>query len=107
MSGTQAGGQAAARTNKEQHGEDFYKRIGKDGGSVSHRETRPFYVNRELAKRAGIKGGTTSRRGKKMDEPDLQEIDEGLWNKYVEWCDKNSLRAKMKHFEQWKEENYG
>lgn len=63
MSGTRSGGKKAAATNKEKHGEDFYKRIGTLGGSKSHRETRPFTVNPELARAAGAKGGKSSKRG--------------------------------------------
>lgn len=48
---------------KKKHGEDFYKRIGTLGGSKSHRETRPFTANPELARAAGAKGGKVSRRG--------------------------------------------
>lgn len=35
MSGTPTGGEKAAKTNKEKHGEDFYKRIGAKGGEKS------------------------------------------------------------------------
>lgn len=63
MAGTKLGGRKAAATNKEKHGDDFYKRIGAKGGSKSHRETRPFTVNPELASAAGAKGGKSSKRG--------------------------------------------
>lgn len=63
MAGTKLGGRKAAATNKKKHGEDFYQRIGRQGGSKSHRETRPFAVNPELARAAGAKGGKMSRRG--------------------------------------------
>lgn len=62
MSGTIIGGRKAARTNYLLHGEDFYKRIGSKGGKNGH--TGGFYNNPELAKRAGRKGGSISRRGK-------------------------------------------
>lgn len=64
MSGSVAGGKKAAIKNKEKWGDDFYKRIGRKGGSKSHPETRPFALNPELAKRAGRAGGAKSRRGK-------------------------------------------
>ena len=32
MVGTKAGGQKAAATNKERHGKDFYREIGRKGG---------------------------------------------------------------------------
>ena len=63
MSGNRAGGIRAAKTNKEKHGEDFYRTIGRMGGSKSHPETRPFAKNPELARIAGSKGGRVSRRG--------------------------------------------
>ena len=61
MPGTRLGGQRAAKTNKQRHGDDFYKRIGMKGGKVS--TTGGFYANPELAKIAGRKGGAISRRG--------------------------------------------
>lgn len=62
MAGTKAGGLKAAKTNKEKHGADFYKRIGAEGGRNGN--TGGFYSNRELARIAGIKGGRISRRRK-------------------------------------------
>lgn len=62
MAGTLAGGKAAARTNKAKYGADFYAKIGAAGGKKGH--TGGFYANRELARAAGKKGGTISRRGK-------------------------------------------
>lgn len=63
MSGTKAGGLKAAKTNKLTHGKDFYKRIGKIGGSKKG-ILKGFALNRELASKAGAKGGRISRRGK-------------------------------------------
>lgn len=63
MSGTREGGRKAAATNKEKHGADFYRNIGRRGGSKSHPETRPFAKNPELASRAGKRGGQLSKRG--------------------------------------------
>lgn len=63
MSGTKIGGKKAAATNKEKHGADFYRNIGRMGGSKSHPETRPFAKNPELASRAGKRGGQLSKRG--------------------------------------------
>ena len=61
MSGTKAGGLKTAKTNKELHGEDFYRRIGQKGGRNGH--TGGFAANPELARIAGAKGGRISRRG--------------------------------------------
>jgi uncharacterized protein len=63
MAGTKAGGQAAATTNKAKYGPDFYAKIGAKGGRQGR--TGGFYVNRELARLAGAKGGRISRRSKK------------------------------------------
>jgi general stress protein YciG len=62
MAGNIAGGKAAALTNKARHGADFYARIGSAGGKKG--TTGGFFANRELAKSAGKKGGTISKRGK-------------------------------------------
>lgn len=70
MSGTKAGGKKAAATNKLRHGDDFYSRIGRDGGKAGH--TGGFnsdvvgkdgLTGRERARIAGRKGGSISRRG--------------------------------------------
>lgn len=61
MVGTKAGGAKAALTNKKKHGEDFYERIGSKGGQAGH--TGGFAANPELAKIAGRKGGSRSKRG--------------------------------------------
>ena len=65
MAGTKAGGQAAAQTNKDKYGADFYARIGAAGGKKGR--TGGFYANRELARVAGARGGRVSRRTKKTD----------------------------------------
>ena len=62
MAGTKDGGRKAAATNKAKYGKDFYARIGKMGGQLGH--TGGFYVNRDLARKAGQMGGRISRRTK-------------------------------------------
>lgn len=64
MSGTKAGGQKAAATNKALHGSDFYAKIGAIGGKKGR--TGGFAANPALARIAGAKGGRISRRGKKI-----------------------------------------
>lgn len=61
MAGTREGGLKAVATNKSRHGKDFYAKIGRKGGKNGH--TGGFYANRELARTAGSKGGSISRRG--------------------------------------------
>lgn len=63
MAGTKAGGKAAAATNKQKYGVNFYAKIGSKGGKRGH--TGGFYANRELARTAGAEGGRISRRTKK------------------------------------------
>ncbi len=65
MAGTQAGGKAAASTNKAKYGKDFYAKIGAKGGQRGH--TGGFFANRELARAAGARGGRVSRRTKKTE----------------------------------------
>lgn len=62
MAGTVKGGKAAAQTNKQRHGKEFYARIGRIGGQKG--TTGGFAADRELARKAGRLGGTVSRRGK-------------------------------------------
>lgn len=63
MAGTKGGGKSAAETNKKKYGSDFYAKIGAMGGKKG--KTGGFFVNRELARVAGAKGGRISRKGKK------------------------------------------
>ena len=62
MAGTKIGGIKCAITNKERHGQDFYKLIGAKGGKNGH--TGGFASNHDLAREAGRKGGRISKRGK-------------------------------------------
>lgn len=62
MAGTKTGGQKAANTNRTRYGRDFYAKIGAKGGKNG--TTGGFYANRELARKAGAKGGRISRRRK-------------------------------------------
>jgi len=65
MSGTLKGGQAAAKTNKERYGKDYYARIGSIGGKSSKGGLKGFAAMPEWKRRAaGAKGGSVSRRGK-------------------------------------------
>lgn len=71
MAGTRAGGLKAAKMNIELHGKDFYREIGRKGGRNGH--TGGFAANRELAKIAGAKGGSISRRGPAKKKPASSE----------------------------------
>ena len=69
MAGTVEGGKAAAKTNKAKYGDDYYNRIGVDGGKKGR--TGGFWYKKyvlndvESIRKAGEKGGTISRRCKK------------------------------------------
>ena len=60
MAGSKIGGAKAAKTNKERHGKDYYKRIGAIGGKNG--TTGGFAANKELASIAGRAGGLKSKR---------------------------------------------
>ena len=62
MSGTREGGKHAAETNRERYGKDYYAELGRIGGRAC--VPKGFAINPELARRAGAKGGTISRRNK-------------------------------------------
>lgn len=62
-SGTREGGMKAAKTNYERHGNDFYKKLGRMGGSAPTDKLKGFAANPELAKVAGAIGGRKSKRG--------------------------------------------
>ena len=64
MSGSKIGGRKASRTNRERYGEDFYKKIGAIGGRNGH--SGGFSYNPALARVAGSKGGSKSKRGLKF-----------------------------------------
>lgn len=70
MSGTIAGGKAAAATNKAKYGEDFYRKVGAKGGAKSN-PRKGFGSHRQLAAEVGSIGGRISKRGpsqKKLEE---------------------------------------
>lgn len=63
MTQTKEGARKAKQTVLKNHGKDFYREIGRKGGSVSHRESRPFVKDRSLAVKCGRNGGKVSKRG--------------------------------------------
>lgn len=68
MSGTKIGGLKAATTNKQRHGNDFYKMIGRKGGSKLGIKKGFALMTREEVALCGQKGGRISRRGKVKKE---------------------------------------
>ena len=77
MAGTKAGGLKAAQTNKQQFGDDFYRRIGSKGGKNGKGPDYKggFSADRERAKIAGAKGGSISRRGSKYQKTFEENIE--------------------------------
>jgi len=68
MSGTILGGKIAAKTNKERYGERFYAEIAlkaQESWVRNGRKPRGFSVNKDLASKAGAKGGKISKRTKR------------------------------------------
>ena len=63
MSGTKDGGYKCRNTIIARFGVDYYKDIGRRGGLVCGVK-KGFAANPELARKAGKKGGTISRRGR-------------------------------------------
>ena len=75
MAGTKDGGKAAASTNKNKYGADFYARIGamggqkgRTGGFASDKVGEDGLTGRQRAALAGARGGRISRRRKKATE---------------------------------------
>lgn len=66
MAGTAAGGLKAAAKNLKKN-PNFYKDIGRMGGSAPAKSPKGFAANPTIARWAGAKGGTISRRGKKIN----------------------------------------
>lgn len=64
MVGTKAGGAKCRNTIYKKFGKDFYKGIGRIGGTTETIKPKGFATNPELARKAGAKGGSISKRGK-------------------------------------------
>jgi len=61
LSGTKEGAAKSVAVIKSKYGEDYFKNIGKIGGTRGR--TGGFYGNSERARAAGAKGGAISKRG--------------------------------------------
>jgi general stress protein YciG len=66
MAGTTVGGLKTVETNKKKYGEDFYIKIGAKGGKAAYTGKKGFAANPELARQAGAKGGSISKRERKV-----------------------------------------
>lgn len=67
MAGTKEGGLKAAQSNKKKYGKDYYRNLGKRGGSAAHPMGRGFQLSGKAVV-AGRKGGKISKRGKAKKE---------------------------------------
>ena len=56
MAGTKAGAKKASNTMKKRYGDDYFKRVGRLGGSSYHSKPRGFASDPEQARIAGRKG---------------------------------------------------
>ena len=88
MSGTREGGLKAAQTNKNRHGSDYYRNIGRigghngtTGGFASDKVGKDGLTGWERATKVGAIGGKKSKRGKaKAPHVDEEEVKEkGGW----------------------------
>lgn len=52
-----ADGIKAAKTMRAKYGKNYFKRIGKKGGSRTNTKPKGFEANRSLARIAGARGG--------------------------------------------------
>lgn len=55
-------GTQAKEAREAKHGKEQYSAAGKQGGSKSRPNSRPFRKNRKLAAEAGRKGGSSPRK---------------------------------------------
>ena len=62
MSGTRTGGLKAAAKIKKRQGKDYYRKLGRIGGSATT-GMKGFALNHEKAVEAGALGGSISKRG--------------------------------------------
>ena len=85
MSGTLEGGCKARDKNYKRFGKDFYRNIGRKGGSAPTSKPKGFAANPELARTAGAKGGSKSRRtGIKNGEGKTSNRDIEMMEKILE-----------------------
>lgn len=107
MAGTKAGGKKAALTNKERRGQDYYSKIGSKGGKNGH--TGGFFGNKELASKAGAKGGSISKRedGKRWYELNEDVIEYMLQDGFTikEISDKLGVRVQKIYYSRHKYHN--
>jgi hypothetical protein len=64
MAGTKSGGMAAARTNKERYGKNFYRELGAKGGRAS--KTGGFAAGEEGRERARVFGAIGGKKSKRV-----------------------------------------
>lgn len=82
MAGTIEGGRKAAQTNKAKHGKDFYRNIGRKGGTNGHKggfaslkKGKDGLTGVERAKKYGAIGGKRSKRGKSFKTLEKEKLE--------------------------------
>lgn len=83
MSGNRAGALKASKSNRERHGEDFYKVIGKRGGSV---KTPKGFAISGKASEAGKRGGSISSRAIPIPKDKVKMIKKLRKKGYTYWA---------------------
>lgn len=83
MSGTKQGGLKARDTNIKKFGEDFYVKIGAEGGKAGDGKKKGFAAWKAQGREdkiieAGRKGGYVSRRGPAKPKPIKTGLFDGL-----------------------------
>lgn len=82
MPGTKEGAAKAVKTCMAKHGKDFYKNIGRKGGSNGKGPGYKggFAMSHEWAVKCGSKGGSISRRSsaKKNEDKDIEAAEKIL-----------------------------
>ncbi len=73
MAGTHIGGLKAAKRNKELKGENWYVEIGRAGGKAGKGYKGFATRDPEKIREAARKGGSASRRTKKIIQRELKE----------------------------------
>lgn len=61
MAQTEQGAKKAVQTHYDKYGADYYRNIGKLGGSAERKTPRYWEINPDAARESGRKGGKVKR----------------------------------------------
>ena len=86
MAGNKMGGLKARETNKRKYGDDFYAKIGQQGGKLgktggfaSDKVGEDGLTGRERARIAGSRGGQISKRPARTIDDEISQAKESVW----------------------------